>query len=109
MILETDTLYYRWDHPAGFMFSAGNEEPPAEDGWVAAPEDVGEGPPVTYDCTTLAAFQALLDSERHGAAVSDASLKASLAQAHEAIAYQQYIIVGLEAEVAALTTPQGGT
>lgn len=105
--LETDTLFYRWDHPAGFMFSAGNEAPSEDDGWRAAPEDVPEGPPVTYECTTLAAFQALLDSERKGAAVAAANYKNSLSQAHAAISALDTLNKGLQAELAALTTPSG--
>jgi hypothetical protein len=105
--LETDTLFYRWDHPNGFMFSAGNEAPAEADGWRASAVGLPDGPPVTYECTTLAAFQALLDSERAGAATTAASLKASLAQAHAAIALQADIIVGLEAEIAALSPQEG--
>lgn len=107
MTLEADTLYYRWDHPNGFMFSAGNEEPSEDDGWVAAAEDVQPGPPVTYECTTLAAFQALLDSERSGAAVSAINYRNSLAQARDVILTQQEMIVSLQAEITALSTPSG--
>lgn len=73
MILEEDTLYYRADHPAGFLFSAGNAAPSEDDGWAAAPGDlpVMEGP--TYECTTLAAFAELLRTEREaGVAAADA-------------------------------------
>lgn len=104
-ILEEDTLYFRWDHPNGFMFSAGNEAPSVDDGWAAAQEDVEDGPVVTYECTTLAAFQALLDSERNGAVVSAANYQSSLAQARAAVGAQQMIIDALRAELEALSMP----
>lgn len=106
--LEEDTIFYRWDHPNGFIFSAGNEAPSVDDGWSAAQDDVPDGPAVTYECTTLAAFQALLDSERNGAAVSAINYRNSLAQAHEAILTQQEMIVSLQAEIEALSTPSEG-
>lgn len=64
MPLEQDTLYYRADHPLGFLFSAGNEAPSAEDGWVAAQEDIAPLPPRAFECTTLEAYEALLRGER---------------------------------------------
>lgn len=72
--LETDTTYYRFDHPTGFIFGEGTDAPSEEDGWFLAPEDVGDGPEVSYECTTLAAFQALLDSERASSSKQAASL-----------------------------------
>lgn len=105
--LETDTMFYRWDHPNGFVFSAGNEPPSEADGWRAASNNLPDGPPVTYECTSLRAFQALLDSERRGAREQVAGLNAALEQAHGAIRHQHAIIQGLEAEIAALSS-QGG-
>lgn len=66
--LDQDTIYYRFDHPTGFIFGAGTEPPSADDGWVLAPEDVEDGPEQTFECTTLGSFQALLVSERAAAA-----------------------------------------
>lgn len=106
--LETDTLYYRWDHPNGFMFSAGNDEPDPAEGWVAAPQDVQPGPAVTYECTTLAAFQALLDSERKGSTAQIASLQSNLAQARTAFALLSAQAQSLESELAVLRGSQGG-
>lgn len=106
--LAQDTLYYRWDHPQGFMFSAGNDEPDPAEGWVAAPQDVQPGPAVEYECTTLAAFQALLDSERKGTQAQVASLQASLAQARSAFVQLAAKAQSLESELAVLRGSQGG-
>lgn len=99
MILEEDTLFYRCDHPNGFLFSAGNEAPEG-DGWVAAQEDIEPAPPRDYECTTLAAYEALLRGERAAAAATASNLVtlvAQLASARGLIAHQAAQIAELEA------------
>jgi hypothetical protein len=66
MILEEDTIYYRRDHPNGFMFSAGNEAPSLDDGWAEAADQIVEGDAPSYECTTLAAYDELVRTERQG-------------------------------------------
>lgn len=60
---EDHTLYYRYDHKKGFAFH-NNTPPSLEDGWVSAPENIKPEPEATYECTSLAAFQELLRTER---------------------------------------------
>lgn len=62
--LEADTIFYRADHRDGFMFGEGNPAPSPVDGWVTSPDEIAEAAPVTYECTTLAAFAELLRTER---------------------------------------------
>lgn len=67
MVLEFDTVFYRYDHPNGYIFGIGVAPPSEDDGWFTDPEMIGAPPSVTYECSTLAAFDALLKSERSAA------------------------------------------
>ena len=104
--LEADTLYYRFDHPNGYLFSAGNPEPSADDGWTIAQDDIGPPPEHTYECSTLAAYEALLNSERGSAAIAftNASrLRDQLDSALTAVAMLHAQNQQLEEQLAALT------
>lgn len=103
-VLAEDTLYYRADHPHGFMFSAGNPEPDPADGWVDDPEDIAPLPPQTHECTTLDAFQNLLNSERAAAATTQQNLALrtqQLAAALAIVSERDAQIAELEAQLAA--------
>lgn len=102
MILEDDTLFYRSDHPNGFLFSAGNEAPEG-DGWVADPEDIEPCPPRAHECTTLDAYEALLQSERKAGASAAALIVRQandLASAHLAVSILRQQVAELEAQLA---------
>jgi hypothetical protein len=61
--LAKDTIYYRHDHPNGFMFAKGATVP-TDGGWSAAVADIEPAPAKTYECTTFDAYEGLLASER---------------------------------------------
>lgn len=91
-ILEADTLFYRDDHPGGYLFSAGGGTPDPADGWVATPEDVVVRDAPTFECTTFEAYEQLLKSERTSSATLQEQVRLALAR-----------VGGLEAQIAFLT------
>lgn len=95
MILEQDTLFYRHDHPRGFLFTAGNEAP---EGWFAAPEDIPVEPQPTYECTSYEAFAELLRTERQAATQMAEELRTTL----QRLAAATGVIAALQAENATL-------
>lgn len=107
-MLETDTLYYRWDHPNGFLFSAGAETPDPDDGWVLDQGSVGSGPVVNYECSTLAAFQALLNSERAASRATITNIGRELDVATGLAADLARMVQNLEQELADALNPASG-
>lgn len=97
MILDQDTLYFRHDHPNGFLFSAGNEAPAA--GWYVAPEDIPEEAAPSYECTTMAAYAELVRTERQGVL----KLIADLRLAMQRLAVATGVIAALQNDNTRLT------
>lgn len=107
MILERDTIYFRHDHPNGFMFSAGSAAPDGE--WFAAPGDVPDEAPLVYECSSLAAFSELLRTEREGSFQLANELRTAmqrLAAATHVVAELQTENARLNDEIAALHTAE---
>jgi hypothetical protein len=63
-LLLTDTLYYRSDHPDGYVFSAGTEAPDPAEGWVTARDDVEPPPPRQFEAASMEEFEGLLATSR---------------------------------------------
>lgn len=106
MVLTEDTILYRADHPNGFGFCAGFDVPDDE-GWVTTPEAITPLDPPEYECSTLAAFQALLSSER-AAYVALQGEAAQLAQAGANLAVRLSAAEARIAELEAQLTPKEG-
>lgn len=62
--LDADTLYYRHDHPRGYLLAAGTPQPDPAEGWSPTAEGIQPAPAKTYECTTFDAYEGLLASER---------------------------------------------
>lgn len=103
MILAKDTLYYRFDHPLGFEFSAGADVP-AADGWVLSAQNVSPAPTKAYECSTFEAFDQLVKAERESAATSRVSFERSIQEARSVVALLVQRVADLEAEIDALRT-----
>lgn len=73
--LATDTVYFRADHPDGYIFSAGNAAPDPAEGWVADEDNVAPEPMKDREATTLDAYEALLREERAAFAFAIVTLK----------------------------------
>jgi hypothetical protein len=104
MKLEADTMYYRADHPDGYIFGAGSPKPAASDGWVLGPAKIK---PVerAFECTTFEAFEALVQSERKAHAMSKDSavqMRADLAAAQQENAQLRAVAGQLHAELQAM-------
>lgn len=63
-VFKQDTIYYRHDHPGGYLFAEGSEEPSVADGWSPSPDRILAAPEKHYECTTFDAYEGLLQSER---------------------------------------------
>ena len=100
--LMSDTVYYRYDHPNGFLFAAGMDAPGAD--WTTDQNAIPAGPSVTYECTTLAAFQALLTSERQGAAITVNNLRSDLNNTINGAGLLAQQLEAARAEIAVLTS-----
>lgn len=96
MNLETDTLYFRHDHPLGFMFSAGNPEPDPADGWTLDQDNIPPGPEHVYECSTPAAWEALVNSERSANRATAAKLLATTMQAQAIAAHHASALAEIE-------------
>lgn len=102
--LSQDTTYYRYDHPNGFLFCAGMEEPGPSEGWTTNQGAIAPGPAEIFECTTLAAFQALLNSERRGALTTINNLKSDLNNTINGAGLLAQQLEAARAEIAVLTT-----
>lgn len=87
--LTKDTMFYRADHPDGCMFAKGGPAPDPRDGWVATPDEIEPLPETVFECTTLVAFQELLNSERASFAKTRADFEAQIADLTRRLATQQ--------------------
>lgn len=82
--LAKDKLYYRHDHPDGYLFGAGQDHPDARHGWVSYPAKIKPAPAKHYECTTFDAYEGLLKSERAAAKAARVERDAAFAQRDEA-------------------------
>lgn len=84
--LTEDTLYFRHDHPDGFLFAAGNPAPDPAEGWVTHPDHVGPAPEKTYSYSTMEAFEHGLQAERRATAQLTAERQELFHALHGALA-----------------------
>lgn len=101
-VLEADTLYYRDDHPRGYLLAEGEVAPNPDDGWVATPEEVIARDPSTFECTSLEAYEQLLKSERASNALLQEQVRVAQAevgglQAHISLLRVQLQLAGAQA------------
>jgi hypothetical protein len=110
MILTDDTLFFRADHPNGFMFSAGNVAPTEAEGWYADPADIPPAPAPTYECSSMKAYAELVRTERQSSVQLATELRSTmqrLAAAASLVASLQTENIRLAEENAALKAAQG--
>jgi hypothetical protein len=97
-MLAKDTLYYRHDHPDGYLFAAGNAPADPAEGWVGAPHLVGRAPAKVFSYSTMEAFEEGLQAERR----ATARLTAGRQELFEALKAAEAEVEPLRAENAQL-------